>query len=70
MVKSINDIIMVGAFPMEKYNRQELEKKTSEELTEIVAKDRDCGAYDIYDIMDMINDNNLDTEHFWFEIMS
>ena len=70
MIKSIDDIVMVGAFPIDTYNRQELEKKTSEELTEIVAKDKDCGAYDIYDIMDMINDNNLDTENFWLEIIS
>ena len=70
MIKSINDIIMVGTFPNDKYNRQELEKKTSEELTEIVATDKECGAYDIYDIIDMINDDNIDTENFWLEIIS
>ena len=70
MIKSINDIIMVGAFPIDKYDRREIEKMTSEELTEITHTDKECGAYDIYDIVDMINDDSLDTENFWFKIMS
>lgn len=70
MIKSIDDIIMVGAFPIDKYDRREIEKKTSEELTEITHTDKECGVYDIYEIVDMINDDNLDTENFWFKIMS
>jgi hypothetical protein len=61
---------MVGAFPIDKYNRQEIEKKTNEELMEITHTDKECGVYDIYEIVDMINDDNLDTENFWFKIMS
>jgi hypothetical protein len=61
---------MVGAFPIDKYNRQEIEKKTNEELMEITHTDTECGVYDIYEIVDMINDDNLDTENFWFKIMS
>jgi len=70
MIKSIDDIVMVGAFPINKYNKQELEKKTSEELAEITHTDKECGVYDIYDIIDMLNDKILDTENFWFEIMA
>ena len=70
MIKSIDDIVMVGAFPMEKYNRSEIEKKSKEELTEITETDEECGVYDIYEIVDMINDDNLNTENFWFKIMS
>ena len=70
MIKSIDDIVMVGVFPMEKYNRSEIEKKSKEELTEIAGTDEECNVFDIYDIIDLLNDNNLDTEHFWFEIIS
>ena len=70
MIKSIDDIIMVGVFPIDKYNKQELEKKTSEELMEITHTDKECGVYGIYEIVEMINDNNIDTENFWFEIMA
>ena len=70
MIKSIDDIVMVGAFPIDTYNRQELEKKTSEELTEIIHTDEECGVYDIYEIVHMINDDRLDTENYWFRIMA
>ena len=32
--------------------------------------DEECGIYDIYEIVDMINDDNVDRENFWFKIMS
>ena len=66
MIKSIDDIVMVGAFPIDKYNKEKLDALTSVELSEIISADDSCGVYDIFEIVDMTNDDNIDMENYRF----
>ena len=69
MIKSIDDIVMVGAFPIDKYNKEKLDALTSVELSEIISADDSCGVYDIFEIVDMTNDDNIDRENYHFVIL-
>lgn len=69
MDKSMNTNKMVGAFPIDKYDRNEIENKTSDELLEMVRTDKECRIYNVPNFIDGLNNEYVDTENFWFQII-
>ena len=68
MINSIDNIIMVGAFPRSEFSLNELDNMSKEKLMEL-AQTHNWGVWDVYDLEDLLNNDNLNTEDYWIKIM-
>ena len=66
-MEKIRDLkVKVVAFPVTKYDRPELEKKTAEELLSIAEDDPECTIWnDLEHFQICINDDFVDVDNNW-----